>query len=527
MKQIGQRLARFIDGPPQAPRAAVERRIRRLVSVSAVLANAVGSLVVLVLATVVLPDPVEVRGHQALQRANIALFFGYTTTAIAVGVVVGLRVFRPMRRLFRTDRPLTEAEQRLVLRAPLLLMKVHGVLWGVAAVGWAGVNLVFSPLMALKLGLTVLLGGLATCMIVYLVSERLFRPAAALALTTRVPAGSRVPGVVTRSVLAWGLGTAVPVLGIVLMSVASLTVADVSSRQLGWTMLALGGTALAVGLAVTYLAARAMADPIGSVRLAMAKVEREDLLTEVPVYDGSEIGRLQAGFNQMVAGLRERRRLRDLFGWQVGEDVARLALERGVTLGGEVRDVAVLFVDLVGSTRLAATRPPGEVVALLNEFFAVVVEVVNRHGGWINKFEGDAALAIFGAPLDLPDATGRALAAARELADRLAAEVPQVTAAVGVSAGPAVAGHIGAEKRFEYTVIGDPVNEAARLTELAKKTPGRVLASGTALDAAGPDEAAHWEGAGEVVVRGRLLPTRLAAPRPARGVPGAEPQAQG
>ncbi|MBW8482247.1 adenylate/guanylate cyclase domain-containing protein [Actinomadura parmotrematis] len=512
MRQMRHALARFLDGPPGAPRAELERRIRRLVIVSAVVANAVGALVVLVLATVVLPDPREIHGDAGIRHANLALFFAYATTAITVGVAVGLRTFAPVRRLLVTDRPLTEAEQRLVLRAPLLLMKVHGALWGLAAGGWAAVNLAFSPLMALKLGLTVLLGGLTTCTIVYLVTERLFRPAVALALATRVPAATRVPGVVVRSVLAWGLGTAVPVLGVLLMGAASLTVADVSSRQLSWTMVALAGTALLVGVGVTYLAARAMADPIDSVRRAMARVEQQDLLTGVPVYDGSEIGQLQAGFNQMVAGLREHEMLQDLFGRQVGQDVARLALQRGVELGGEVRAIAVIFVDLVGSTRLAATRPPGEVVGLLNEFFAVVVQVVNAHGGWINKFEGDAALAIFGAPLELPDGPARALAAARELASRLAAEVPQVTAAVGVSAGPAVAGHIGAENRFEYTVIGDPVNEAARLTELAKKTPARVLASGAALDAAGPAEAARWTTTGEVVVRGRLEPTRLAAP---------------
>ncbi|NEA25799.1 adenylate/guanylate cyclase domain-containing protein, partial [Actinomadura bangladeshensis] len=88
-------------------------------------------------------------------------------------------------------------------------------------------------------------------------------------------------------------------------------------------------------------------------------------------------------------------------------------------LGGELREVAVIFVDIIGSTRLAADRPPAEVVRLLNDFFAVVVEVIGAHGGWINKFEGDAALAIFGAPLALDGAPGRALAASRELARRL------------------------------------------------------------------------------------------------------------
>ena len=130
-------------------------------------------------------------------------------------------------------------------------------------------------------------------------------------------------------------------------------------------------------------------------------------MSRVAVSDGSEVGLLQAGFNRMVAGLEERERLRDLFGRQVGEDVARRALERGVELGGEERDVAVLFVDLVGSTQLAAERPPAEVVALLNAFFGAVVAVVGAHGGAVNKFEGDAALCVFGAPLARDDARRR------------------------------------------------------------------------------------------------------------------------
>jgi adenylate cyclase len=95
--------------------------------------------------------------------------------------------------------------------------------------------------------------------------------------------------------------------------------------------------------------------------------------------------------------------------------------------------------------------------------------------------------------------------------DRLAA-APELDAAIGVSSGPAVAGHVGAESRFEYTVIGDPVNEAARLCELAKEVPGRVLASQVAVDAAGAAEAARWSEQGEALLRGRDRPTRLAAP---------------
>jgi adenylate cyclase len=214
----------------------------------------------------------------------------------------------------------------------------------------------------------------------------------------------------------------------------------------------------------------------------------------------------------MNEGLREREELRDLFGRHVGEDVARAAMDRGIELGGEELDVAVVFVDLVGSTSMAAERPPQEVVAKLNEFFGVVVEVVEDCGGWINKFEGDAALAVFGAPLPLEDAAGCALKAARTLAQRIEAELDELEAGIGVSAGRAVAGNVGAESRFEYTVIGDPVNEAARLCELAKDAEGRVLASAVALERAREEEADRWREAEVVTLRGRSRETRTAVP---------------
>jgi adenylate cyclase len=175
--------------------------------------------------------------------------------------------------------------------------------------------------------------------------------------------------------------------------------------------------------------------------------------------------------------------------------------------------VAVLFVDLVGSTRLASTIPAAEVVNLLNDFFRVVVDTVNRHGGFVNKFQGDAALAIFGAPIEHPDACGAALAAARELHDELIEVLGQTEFGIGVSAGRAIAGHIGAQARFEYTVIGDPVNEAARLTELAKLEEGHVLASAIAVSGALDSEALCWDVGETVELRGRTASTQLARPK--------------
>ncbi|GLW66318.1 adenylate cyclase [Actinomadura rubrobrunea] len=503
-------LWRFIDGRPDDTRAQIARRARILVTVSTGLANLGGALVVL-LFTIVVPNP-DGAVSDRLRLINLLVFTAYVVAAVPGGLLLGERFFRRLRRLVEEHDEPGKRERLLLLYGPLRMMALHLTLWSIGTVGWVLINLPFSVLLAVKLGLTSLLGGLTTCTIVYLLTERLLRRAVTTALRTGLPRRTGLPGVVSRSVLAWALGTGVPILGLIVLAVGSFVLGRVNVRDFAFAVLVLGGTALVVGLGVTYGAARAIADPVESVRLGLARVERGDLDVEVPVYDASEVGLLQAGFNHMAAGLREHARLQDLFGRQVGEDVARVAIERGIDLGGELREVAVLFVDIIGSTRLAADRPPTEVVKLLNDFFAVVVEVVGEHGGWINKFEGDAALAVFGAPLALDGAAGRALAAARDLAARLRDRVPELSAAVGVSAGEAVAGHIGAEERFEYTVIGDPVNEAARLTDLAKSTEARVLAAGSVVEAAGPDEARHWRVDGETVLRGRTRPTRLAAP---------------
>jgi adenylate cyclase len=336
---------------------------------------------------------------------------------------------------------------------------------------------------------------------------------AVAALRGGVPENFRAPGVILRQVLTWVLATGVPVLAIVLALVASkFEVLTAPADRLITTILLLAIVGLVIGLSSTVLVAMSIADPLRQLRWALGEVQRGNYNAHMQIYDASELGLLQAGFNDMVRDLAERQRLRDLFGRYVGEDVARRALERGTELGGQERDVAVLFVDLVGSTHLAATRPASEVVSLLNEFFRVVVDTVNRHGGFVNKFQGDAALAIFGAPIEHPDASGAALAASRELHDELIGVLGETDFGIGVSAGRAIAGHIGAQARFEYTVIGDPVNEAARLTELAKLESGHVLASSISVAHALDAEALCWD-VGEIVeLRGRTAPTQLARP---------------
>jgi adenylate cyclase len=496
-------------GPPNA-RAALANDLERRLDRVGGLSNGLGGLVVMVSSSFLFPNTVAHDQYVSLLKISVPIFVIYMAIALPLGRTMTIRRGRQVFGWLREDRPATEGERSAVLRYPLDYARIAGMLWGIAAAIFGGIWLTAGIASGDATASTILLGGLTSCALQYLLVERTMRPVTALALAGGPPPRVATPGVAGRLTMAWSLATAVPLLGAVAFLVADLSGADLSQGQLKGTVLFLVGVAIVVGLVAMLMAARSVADPVSAVEAALERVEKGDLQARVDVDDGSEVGRLQAGFNRMAHGLEERERLRDLFGRHVGRDVARAALEREVQLGGEIREVAALFVDLVGSTTIAARRPPTEVVALLNDFFRIIVDAAERHGGWVNKFEGDAALCVFGTPGDLDDPAGAALAAAREIRDRVSDELPQIDLGVGVSAGRAVAGNVGAEERYEYTVIGDPVNEAARLCDLAKDRPGRLLASEAALERASSPEAAQWSLGDAVTLRGRDEPTRLA-----------------
>ena len=457
---------------------------------------------------------------QDLPTLNLTIFLTYLLVSFTIGAALSLwllvPVFRWQRsngRMARTDPATTELARARALRMPGYRTLISGTNWLIGGVVFIAASWPVASHAAPVVAVATALGATATSIIGYLQSERVLRPVAVAALRGGIPEQFHTPGVIVRQVLTWVLGTGVPLLAIMLTVLASkFSILHASADQLFTPILMLAGAARVIGLTGTALAAMSIADPLRQLRWALGEVQRGNYNAHMQIYDASELGLLQAGFNEMVRDLAERQRLRDLFGRYVGEDVARRALERGTELGGQERDVAVLFVDLVGSTQLASTRPPAEVVHLLNEFFRVVVDTVAEHGGFVNKFQGDAALAIFGAPLEHPDASGAALAAARQLHDALLPVIGDAEFGLGVSSGRAIAGHIGAQARFEYTVIGDPVNEAARLTELAKLEPGHVLASANTVSDAVDAEALCWDVGETVELRGRTKPTQLARP---------------
>jgi len=475
------------------------RRVQARFGTFMVIANADGAAVVFLFLSFVLPR------DQRFDPANVAAVFGYMVLSFGLACWLSTRAFAPIQAMLESG-VVTPDDRLYVVRHPLRQTVINFAMWVGALVVFVPINARFGWQSASDVASTILLGGISTCGLTYLAAERILRPVNTVAFEDGAPVGCYVPGVKSRLLIAWAVGTGIPLVGVLLMGL------DRHGRQLsipGLVFLACVG--VLTGTLAILFAAKSIADPIESVRSAMGAVEDERLDVKVPVYDGSQIGQLQAGYNSMVEGLRERRRLHDLFGRQVGVDVARQALERGVHLGGETVHAAVLFVDIIGSTELAATRPATEVVRTLNAFFSVVVEVVDRCGGFVNKFEGDAALCIFGAPVPRDDCAERALQAARLLRDRLN-DVRGLSAAIGVSAGHVVAGNVGTRERFEYTVIGDPVNEAARLTELAKQRSERLLISASLLDLVPDEERRHWHPEGATVLRGRTQPTRLALP---------------
>src|SRR4051812_6090862 len=500
-----------LPGVRQPANAKLARYLRTRFGCGMFIANLLGAIDVFVLITWILPTPPS--GEDSLVRSTVA-FVGFMALSFPLGAWGTYRAVGPVLQWLDRGGAPSERERKAALKLPLRQTAMHAAMWLLGAIFFFVLDLSVSGAYARYVFDTIIMGALTTCAISYLIAERVLRPVTALALAEGPPVCSVGPGVKGRLLLAWTMASGVPLLGIGLVGIDAATRDDITQSQIALAILVLSGGALVVGAAAMIVAAKSVAEPVWAVRDALARVETGDLDVDVRVDDASEIGQLQAGFNRMAAGLRERERLRDIFGRQVGEDVARAALEEGnLRLGGQEREVAVLFVDLVGSTAMAGERPPDQVVALLNRFFGIVVEVVGAHGGWVNKFEGDGALCVFGAPVDVEACEASCLAAARDLQARLRRDLPQVDAGVGVSAGTAVAGNVGAEARFEYTVIGDPVNEAARLCDRAKGVPGRVLASETIVLRAGGEEAGHWQLEDEVLLRGRPEPTRIAAPR--------------
>ncbi|MFT3716019.1 MAG: adenylate/guanylate cyclase domain-containing protein [Gordonia sp. (in: high G+C Gram-positive bacteria)] len=495
---------------------------RRLVRRGSVIGALMGvfAKVLIALETVVLVLLTFTGGRLTLDLPRGRLHLVDLLIGVLVGSVISIVlsqiVMRSYFRWFIAGAPPQPGQRRRVAALPWRQALCDTAGWVCGFGIYALISGVWNHYVIAAAGATALAAVTSGCLS-YLFAEAAARPLAVLALDGE-PEPVVLHGVRERMLVVWTVGAAVPMVGLLAINAGRwanwLPPAD---GRVDWAVVFLAFLTLASGLQVVSLVGRAIADPLTEMREVVEAATDGDLDRRVDVYDTSEIGVLQVGLNDMLDGLTERERIREVFSRHVGDEVAQLAMEHDGQMFGANVDVAVVFVDITGSTAFAEQRDPQETAVVLNAFFSIVDDVVSRYGGLINKFEGDAALVVFGAPTPLDDPAGQALAAARELGEDLSENIP-IEWGMGVGYGQVFAGNIGSATRYEYTVIGDPVNEAARLSEQAKDGVSRVYASSDAVDAAVAadsgegGEGEFWQPAETRTLRGRTEPTRIFAP---------------
>jgi adenylate cyclase len=290
--------------------------------------------------------------------------------------------------------------------------------------------------------------------------------------------GPRLSAEVSAIPLRVRLMAALPLINIITgLIVAALTSGGEANAKLGLDVAIAVGVATTVSLELTVLLSKSILRPIADLQRATDAVRKGDFEGAVPVTTGDELGELAASFNQMLEGLRERERIREAFGTYLDEEVAEHILSEGFDEEGVELEVSVVFCDVKGFTSFAAGAEATEVVARLNELFEIVVPVVSKHGGHVDKFVGDGLLAVFGAPQNHPDHADRAVRAAIEMAQGAnhSDRADDLQIGVGVNTGRVVAGSIGGAGRLNFSVIGDPVNVAARVEAATRETGDEVL----------------------------------------------------
>ena len=276
-------------------------------------------------------------------------------------------------------------------------------------------------------------------------------------------------------------------------------------------LFAVGVLAL-IGLGVVV--AQIIAVPVFRLVEGTRKVGLGALDVQLDVVSDDEIGVLTQGFNDMVVELQQREYVHEMFGRMVSEAVREAVLENQVPLGGETKDVAVLFIDVRGFTYMAEQKPPAEVVSLLNDYFSMVAEAAQKCGGMINHFGGDSALVVFGAPITAPleESTKRAVMTASQIrigltklnASRISSGILPFNYGIGINSGPVIAGNIGSADRFEYTVIGDVVNIAARMQALSHQfSNSPILISGATADLLKDNSSIEYSFLGEFALKGK------------------------
>lgn len=347
----------------------------------------------------------------------------------------------------------------------------------------------------------------------FFAGELFYRPVLAHVAESLPPDFTGTPSGVS---LRWKLLGMLPLINVITgVVVSGLSTTDTQSLgDLGLDVVVAVVVAFTISFELTLLLTKSVVGPVRELLRATERVGRGDLSTRVPVVSGDELGALAGSFNAMVGGLEERERLRTAFGSYVDPEVAERVLAEGELLEGEELEATLVFVDVRNFTAFAERASASEAVAQLNDFFGLVVPIVLARGGHANKFIGDGLLAVFGAPERHPDHADRALAAACEIRAEVEARYgDRLQIGVGINSGPVIAGSVGGGGRLEFTVIGDPVNVAARVEKVTRELGDTILlteATRCLLTAGAPS----LEPRGSIALRGKSEPIPVFAPLP-------------
>src|SRR4051794_12114448 len=345
----------------------------------------------------------------------------------------------------------------------------------------------------------------------FLTVERAMRPVLIDIADTIEPGDEpEIPGVPLR----WRLLAVLPAVNLVAgVVVAALTAP--AGADFGDFALAIGisaGVALTIAMGLSVLLSDSIVTPVNQLTAAADRVAQGDLDVRVPLISTDETGILTAAFNRMSAGLRERERLREAFGTFVDPELGERILQEGTDLAGEDVEVSILFLDVRGFTSLAEQTSARDLVAMLNDLYEQVVPVLVSHGGHANKFIGDGMLAVFGAPERLPDHADRAVAAALEIAACVRERYDGgLRVGIGVNSGRVLVGTIGGGGRLDFTVIGDPVNTAARVEAATRETNDDILVTEATLQLISNDRGS-WERRTTSPLKGKSRTVDLYAP---------------
>jgi adenylate cyclase len=448
-------------------------------------------------------DPTAAVGGLPVTGAEIAYFVLAFGLLYALFKRVSTRWLAPLTQAgpVLPPGPAGDTARRRALMLPAFMALVSGggwvaaaFIWGLFGPPWAG-DFELGRSLSRMFGIAFVAGSFVTA-IVFFGSERLMRDE----LPRLFPGGElsavRVPRlrVRARMVVVFLLLGLLP---LAVLSVAALNRADALRTADAATaaviihnldflviVIALGGMALSVGLAL--LVAASVAQPLGAVQAAMAQVQRGELDARCAVVSNDEIGAVAEGFNAMVQGLREREAIRETFGRYVSPEVRDEILAGRVSTAGAQREVTILFADLRNFTPWVEASPPAEVVADLNAYFTEMDAAIRAHRGLVLQFIGDEIEAVFGAPIEDAHHADAAVAAAREMGQRLEAWNAARRAAgktglrhgIGIHTGTVIAGNIGSAQRMSYALVGDAVNLASRIQALNKDFGTDMLVSG-------------------------------------------------